>query len=207
MKSDGFTLLELLVAITIFSLIIGMAMFSLRYSFAVVRQIDAPFAEETQRMSKMRDSISSMFNYVTPSRDMFNKKKDYATYFSGEPGNMTYISNSPPSGRAPAVCRISLINGDVVLEEAPLYGDKTNYLSPSLDNTDKKNHVIASGINSLRFEYLNNGKKESSLKATLPSMVRIIISTDSGEREYFNRVLTNYDDKARMMRGADGPPI
>lgn len=204
--SDGFTLIELLVAITIFSLVVGMAMFSLRYSFTVVRHLDAPFAEKTQNLSKMRDCITSMFNYVTPSLDMFNNKKGYSTFFTGEPERMTFISNTPPSGRDLAICRLSLVNGDVVLEEASPYSDKANYLAPSLENVDKSSTVVASGISSLRIEYFRNGKKESSLKAALPSQVRIVITAESKEEEeYYYRIPTNFDNKSLLMRGLNEP--
>lgn len=188
-------------AITIFSLVVGMAMFALRYSFTVVRQIDAPFAEETQKLSKMRDCISSMFNYVAPSRDMFNNKKDYATFFSGEAESMTFISSSPPSGRSLAVCRLYLDKGAVILEEAPLYADDVNYLAPSLDHEAKKSTTIVSEATSLRLEFIRNGKKESSIKAALPSQVRIIIASDGKEAEYYCRILTNYEEKAGLTRG------
>jgi prepilin-type N-terminal cleavage/methylation domain-containing protein len=201
--SDGFTLVELLVAITIFSLVVGMAMFSLRYSFNVARQIDAPFAEETQRISRMRDCISSMFNYVTPSRDMFNNKKDFSTYFTGERDSMSFISNAPPSGRALAICRLSLVSGGLVLEEAPLYSDSSNYLLPLLE-IEKKSTVISTGVTSLRLEYLSSGKKETSLKAMLPSQVRIVIVRDGKESEYFCWIPTNYDDKTVIVRGLNG---
>jgi prepilin-type N-terminal cleavage/methylation domain-containing protein len=204
--SSGFTLVELLVAITIFSLVVGMAMFSLRHSFIVVRQLDASFAEGTQRLSKMRDCVSAMFNYVTPSRDMFNNKKEYTTFFTGESESMTFISYTPPSGRGMAICRISLVKEDVLLEEAPLYDENTNYFEPSLLNVDKKVTVIAVGVSSLRLEYLRDGKKESSLKGKLPSQVRIVmIAADGKESEYYCRIATNFDEKALFMRGLSEP--
>lgn len=202
---DGFTLLELLVAITIFSLVVGMAMFSLRYSFAVVRQLDVPFAEETQRLSKLRDCITSMFNYVTPSRDMFNNRKDFASFFSGSSESMTFISRTPPSGRGLAVCRIALIEGSVLLEEAPLYSETSNYLLPSLENGDKKTTVIATDVSAFRLEYLSNGKNEQSLKASLPYQVRIVIVADGKESEHFYRIPTNFDEKALLMRSFNEP--
>jgi len=204
-SSDGFTLIELLVAITIFSLVVGMAMFSLRYSFTVVRQIDAPFAEETQRVSRVRDCISAMFNYVTPSPDMFNNRKSFTTFFTGEPDSMTFISSTPPSGRELAICRLSLVKGDVLLEETPLYADSSNYLSPALENAEKKSTVFATGITVLRLEYLHKGKKESTLKAALPSQVRLVIAADGKESEYYFRIRTNFDEKALMIRGINDP--
>lgn len=203
--SNGFTLIELLVAIVIFSLVVGMAMFSLRHFFSVVQHLDASYADETQRLSRLRDCVSSMFNYVTPSRDMFDNKKDFATFFIGESGSMTFISSNPPSGRKLAVCRLSLVKGDVVLEEAPLYSDNGNYLSPSLDNGDRESTVIVSGVSTLRLEYLRNGKKESSLKAALPSRVRIVVAAAGREAEYYCRIPTNFDEKSRYIKGLNDP--
>jgi hypothetical protein len=177
----------------------------LRYFFTVVRQLDAPYAEETQRLSRMRDCVSSMFNYVTPSRDMFNNRKDFTTFFTGEPDSMTFISSTPPSGRALAICRLSLVNENILLEEAPLYSDNGNYLSPSLDNGDKKSTVVVTGVTSLRVEYIRNGKKEVSLKASLPSQVRIVITADDKEAEYFCRIPTNFDEKALSTRLLNEP--
>lgn len=204
-SSDGFTLIELLVAIAIFSLVVGMAMFSLRHFFSVVQHLDAPYAEETQRLSRLRDCVSSMFNYVTPSRDMFDNKKDFATFFIGESGSMTFVSSNPPSGRKLAVCRLSLVKGEVVLEEAPLYTDNGNYLSPSLDNGDKESTVIVSGASTLRLEYLRNGKKETSLKAALPAQVRLVVAVDGRESEYYYRIMSNFDEKALFIRGLHEP--
>lgn len=202
--SDGFTLIELLVAITIFSLVVGMAMFALRHSFTIARQIDAPFAEETQRYSRMRDCISSMFNYVTSSRDIFNNKKDFATFFTGEAESMTFISCAPPSGRGMAICKMLLIKDDVFLIEAPLYSENTNYMLPTLENDEKKNTLIASGVTSLRFEYLYKGKNELTLKGALPSRVRMaIVDADGKESEFFFRVMTNYDDKTLSTKGSN----
>lgn len=202
-NSDGFTLIELLVAITIFSLVVGMAMFALRYSFTVVRGLDAPFAEGTQRMSRMRDCISSMFNYVTPSRDSFNNKKGFASFFSGEAESMTFISATPPSGRKLAICRLSLVNGEVLLEEAPLYAAGANYLLPSLELSEKKTTMIVTGVKSLRLEYLSKGKKESVLKDALPSQVRIVMEADGIESEYYYTIPTNFDEKATLIQGSN----
>jgi hypothetical protein len=182
-----------------------MAMFSLRYSFAVVRQLDAPFAEQTQRLARMRDCVSSMFNYVTASRDMFNNRKDFATFFTGEPGSMTFISSAPTTGRGMAICRLTLVGGDLVLEESPLYSDSANYLLPSLEAGEKKSTIIISGITALRLEYLSKGKIESSLKAALPAQVRIVLTADGVESEYYCRIPTNFEDKALIIRGIHEP--
>jgi hypothetical protein len=70
---------------------------------------------------------------------------------------------------------------------------------------EKKRSVIATGITSLRLEYLRNGKKESSLKDALPSQVRLIIAVDGKDSEYYFRIATNFEQKPLIIRGINEP--
>lgn len=203
--SKGFTLIELLVAITIFSLVVGMAMFTMRHYFTVVQHLDAPFAEETQKLSQLRDCIAGTYNYVTPSRDMFNNRKDYSIFFKGEIDSVTFISTSPPSGRTISICKLYLDKEAVLLEEAPLYANDSNYLEPTLEGREKKVNLIAKDVSTLRLEYLYNGKKGSTLKAALPTLLKISITSDAIEKDYYVHIPTNYDEKPLLMRGLNDP--
>lgn len=204
-NSKGFTLIELLVAITIFSLVVGMAMFTMRHYFTVVQHLDAPFAEDTQKLSQLRDCIAGTYNYVTPSRDMFNNRKDYSIFFKGEIDSVTFISTSPPSGRIISICKLYRDKESVILEEAPLYADDSNYLEPTLEGREKKMSLIAKDVSVLRLEYLYNGKKGSTLKSAVPTLVKISITSDSIEKDYYVHIPSNYDEKALLMRGLNDP--
>jgi prepilin-type N-terminal cleavage/methylation domain-containing protein len=203
--SDGFTLVELLVAITIFSLVVGMAMYSLRFAFGVFRHLDAPFAEETQRISRLRDCVASTFMYVGERSGIFNQDKVFFTYFYGEPDRMTFISTKPLAVSGVAICRLSLRNGAIILEEAPLYADDNNYLEPTLKTKESKETSLFPNVKGLTLEYYQGGKKTSTLKEDFPTLVRIAVSTDAGEQEYFCRIQTDFANKKMLVTGLHEP--
>ena len=200
--SSGFTLLELLVSITIFSLVIGMAMYSLRFSFGVFRHLDAPFAEDTQRISRLTDCIDSTFVYVGErSGDMFNHSLGFYTYFTGEADNMTFVSTKPVAGTGLSICRLSLHDGSVFLDEAPIYAEDNDYLNPSLDTKEKRSTAIFPHATGLKLDYYQGETKLSVLKEDLPTLVHMVVTTDEGEREYFCRLQSDFVDKKTKQQG------
>ena len=192
-------------SITIFSLVIGMAMFSLRYSFGVFRHLDAPFAEETRLCTGLRDCVASTFVYVGERADMFNRNKEYYLFFSGETDRMTFISTKPMAMTGTALCRLSLRDGAVVLEEAPLYADDSNYLVPSFETKEHHETVIFSHAKGLSLEYFQGEKRLSSLKEELPSLVGVTVTTDAGKKELLCRVQADYKDKKLVAKGLNEP--
>jgi prepilin-type N-terminal cleavage/methylation domain-containing protein len=207
MKSKGFTLVELLVAITIFSLVVGLAMFSLRFSFGVLRHLNAPFAEDTQQISRLRDCIASAAIHVGERTNMFDRKKEFYTFFYGEAGRMTFISSRPVALGETALCRLSLLDGDLVLEEAPLYGVDTNYLVPQLAGKGVRKTVLFSQVRGFNLEYYQGDKKVSALQEEMPSLVRLLITTDGGAQEYFCKVQADFAEKKYLFKAANEPPI
>ncbi len=199
-SSDGFTLLELLVAITIFSLVIGMAMFSLRYSFGMLRHLDAPFAEDTQRLCRLRDCIASTFFYVTEQSDLFNSSKSYRTLFIGDPDSMTFVSVKPPSATGPALCRLFKRDDTLLLEESPLYGEGSNYRTPLFTEKGRSETVIMTQVIDLKLEYFQQETMLTSLRDDIPGMVRLSVTTDTGTRELFIRIPADFNDKKRLFQ-------
>jgi prepilin-type N-terminal cleavage/methylation domain-containing protein len=204
-RNRGFTLLELLVAITIFSLVVGMAMFSLRYSFGIFRHLDAPFAEATQRSSRLRDCLSSTFNYICVTTDQFNMKKSFSTYFYGERDRVSFVSTRPLAVKGLALCRITLRDRDVVLEEAPIYTPGNDYLKPTLESPQKQETVLYANVTGLNFEYFQGDRKVTSLKEEIPSLVRMELTDDNGPREFFYRITTDFVEKKQLIRGLHEP--
>jgi hypothetical protein len=196
---------ELLVAITIFSLVIGMVMFSLRFSFGVFRSLKAPFVEETQRISRLYDCVASTFIYVCQRSDLFDRNNEFFTYFYGESDRMTFISTKPIYMSGAALCRLSLRDGAVILEESPLYADDSNYLEPTFNTKEKHETVIFPNVKSLSLEYFQGTKKLSVLKEDVPTLMRIAVVTEEGEREYFCRIQADFADKKLVVKRSNAP--
>jgi len=204
-SNDGFTLLELLVAITIFSLVIGMAMFSLRYTFGVFRHLDAPFAEETRRITGLRDCIASTFVYIGERSDMFNRNKEFYTFFYGEPDRLTFITSKPLILTGMAICRLSLRDGAVVLEESPVYANDSNYLNPSILPGERRETIIFHDVKSFSLEYFQGGVKLDAIKEDLPSLIKVVLQTEEKREEFCCRISTDFNNKKQLVRGMNEP--
>jgi prepilin-type N-terminal cleavage/methylation domain-containing protein len=204
-SSDGFTLLELLVALTIFSLVIGMAMFSLRFSFGVFRHLDAPYVEETRNVTRLRDCIASAFVYVGERSDLFNRNKEFYTCFSGEGDQITFVSTKPLSLPGPALCRLHLKDKALVLDEAPLYASDGQYLNPSLDSRERRETVLLGDVSEVSFAYFQGDKQLSSLKEELPTMVKVSVKADDKQREIYCRLQSDYNDKKSVFSSMQQP--
>ncbi|GAM08227.1 hypothetical protein OR1_00498 [Geobacter sp. OR-1] len=204
-KPNGFTLVELLVAITIFSLVVGMAMFSLRFSFGIFRHLNAPFAEETRLNSTLRDCIASTNVYLAERHDMFNRDKKFYIYYYGEPEQLTFVSSKPISGSDYALCRIALRNGAVVIDEIPLYADDSDYLSPSMATGKKSTTVIFPEAKGMRLEYVAESKPQATMKETLPSLVKMSVTRERGTQEFYYRIPADFSDKHQIVRGLNEP--
>ena len=59
--SRAFTLIEVLIALVIFSIIMWMAAFSFRFSLKIVKYLTTPSLEELENISKLKDSLNSLF--------------------------------------------------------------------------------------------------------------------------------------------------
>jgi hypothetical protein len=190
------------VAITIFSLVVGMAMFSMRYAFGVFRHLDAPFVEETRRVTGLRDCIASTFVYVGERTDMFNRNKEFYTFFNGEIDRMTFVSTKPVALAGPALCRLSVRDKALVLEEVPLYAPDQNYLDPTMESKDRRETVLFSEVGAVKFDYYQGDKVSQSIKEDLPTLVKISLKIDDKEREIFCRLQTDFQDKQIMVKTA-----
>lgn len=182
-------------AITIFSLVVGMAMYSMRYAFGVFRHLDAPFVEETQRVTRLRDCIASCFVYVGERSDMFNRNREFFTYFYGEPGEVSFVSTKPLAGPGPALCKLHVREKALVLEEVPLYAGDGNYLNPTLESKERRETVLAAGVSEVRFLYFQGEKELQTIKEDLPTLVKITLKADDKQQEILCRLQSNYDDK------------
>ena len=73
----GFTLVELLVSLTIFSLLMTTAAYALRMATTLLHQTDQRFAQETRNLSRLRDSIGSSYFFVGERRAIALSGREY----------------------------------------------------------------------------------------------------------------------------------
>ena len=90
---------------------------------------------------------------------MFNRNKEFYTYFYGAPDQMTFVTTKPLTITGVALCRLSLRDESVIFEEAPLYANDSNYTNPSLETKERHETVLFSNVKGMNLEYFQGGKK------------------------------------------------
>ncbi len=74
----GFTLIEMLVSIIIFSFIIALAAYSFRFYADITKKIIMPYPQQAVNFSNLGDAVRSMFYFVSEDSDV---SKTYTRIF------------------------------------------------------------------------------------------------------------------------------
>ncbi len=184
--ADGFTLVELLVAMTLMTLVMLSLMTALR-SFG---QIESRIDLQAQRDGDFRSSMSFMRQILQAMAPREVKTQAGAAKqiaFVGKAEEVNWIGDMPARHGAGGLSRFRLFVGSeggvgaLMLEQAPL----TNLDSP-LDSGPVDAHVLAAGVSSITLRYRESDKvdaqwlEEWPLTNKLPAFISVQINTVAG---------------------------
>lgn len=197
----GFTLLEMLVALFIFSLLLGTAAYTLRMAGPLLQKTEQRYAKETRLLSRLRDSIASTYYYVGERRAMSLNNKEYYYHFFGGGREIDYISSRPINCKGLALTRLHYQGRYLLLEETPVYNLRSDFKEPVMPVDSPDPLVLMNDLESFRIEYLNNGQWSASMEETLPDGVRILYKKANvpEARELYVRIKSDYSDKKDFM--------
>ena len=151
----GFTLVELLIAMAIATLVIGLATFSFNLFSRDWQKRASGFEESAARLQRF-DLLSNAVESAVPWT-IRNKAGRYGYYFLGRPEGLTLVTaDSIFGGGAPAVIRIFRENepggtARLVYEEASLAG--LTLVDADQTLPFKHRMIVLSGVKNLEFRY------------------------------------------------------
>lgn len=178
----AFTLVELLVAVVLLTLLIGTALFSYRQVLLNITKAKKSTFNEVLKVHQIRTSIESMQYYVVDSYNHFNqpmKKLHY--FFNGDAHTFQYISLNPTLSTIPSLSLFECTANSLLYREEPLYG-RVNLNQPEFLE-DSPSVVYWKDIQSCKFEYLFKSKVVTHLENTLPLAIKIDF-VDDREQEH-----------------------
>jgi len=123
MNKKGFTLIELLISIAIFAILISVVAYSFRFTLNIAKYINYQYAQDLQKISKLRDSLDSIFYYIGQNDRAVEVEDKFFIYFYGDNREFKYITVKPvlyPKDTL-VVGKIYKKNDNVYLEEYPVY--------------------------------------------------------------------------------------
>lgn len=193
-REKGFTLTELLIALFIFSMLIGLAAYSFRFYISTINKVVLPYPKRAFIFSKLSDAIKSAFYYVAKKQNMMGKDR-FFIFFEGTPDEMTFITAKPLMGYTLALCRLSTRGENMIWEESPVYAKDKDYKVPEISG-DKKKLVLASGVTDFRLEYYRNGEKlPSEIRHEMPTLVAVHFRRRNRDLTYYYKIESDFSKK------------
>ena len=189
----AFTLVELLVAVVLLTLLIGTALFSYRQVLLNIKKAQSSTFKEVLKVHQIQTSIESMQHYVVDEYNQFNQPmKKLHSFFIGDEKSFQYITLNPTLSQIPSLSSFECKENMLMYKEEPLYKRIDVNRPTFLEDTP---YVIYwKGIESCKFEYISHKKTVKHLKDSLPTAVKIAFKA-SNEKEhiYFTTIKSDYN--------------
>ncbi|MEA2048287.1 MAG: prepilin-type N-terminal cleavage/methylation domain-containing protein [Campylobacterota bacterium] len=197
----AFTLVELLVAVLLLTLLIGTALFSYRQVLLNITKAQTSTFNEVLKVHQIRTSIESMQHYVVDEYNQFNQPmKKLHTFFLGNPHYFKYISLNPTLSTIPSLSAFECKNNTLVYREEPLYKRIDVNRPKFLEDTPFI--VYWEDIQSCQFEYILYEKVLSDLKNKIPTAIKIdFIDRNEKKHTFFTHIQSDYNITSAEMYG------
>ncbi len=188
----AFSLVEMLVAIVLISLLIGIAMFSFRLQLITVKKTKEVGINEVLHFNQLRASLSSVKFYVVDDYDMLGfAMKKLHFYFDGTPDEIDYITTNPLFSDDIAVVKLICKEEKLVYKEEPLYGN-IDFLRPQVLEQSRET-VLFKNLSLCNFGYIYNRQKRREIHNNPPSSVIISLETKKQKKNFYVNVKSDYN--------------
>ena len=189
----AFTLVELLIAVVLLTLLIGTALFSYRQVLLNITKAEKSTFNEVLKIHQIRTSIESMQHYVVDDYNQFNQPmKKLHMFFAGNEHYFQYVSLNPTLFNIPTLSAFECIDNKLLYKEEMLY-NRIDVNRPEFLE-DSKHVVYWDDIEDCKFEYFFHQEAVSKIENRLPTAINISF-TDDNIKEYtiFTTVKSDYN--------------
>jgi prepilin-type N-terminal cleavage/methylation domain-containing protein len=183
---NAFTLVEMLVAIVLISLLIGVAVFSFRLQLINVHKSRSEGIRRAIVSAQIHRVLESMKHYAVQDYDRLNQPipRTWHEFFQGSSTRMLFVTTHPILSHADALVELSCHEGSLLYREQTLFGTM-DFLRPALTDASHRISLIK-GLQSCRFEYFDHqGLGHENYENQVPEAVHILLERKRRPREYF----------------------
>jgi len=202
-QRHAFTLIEMLVAVILLTLLLGVALFSFRQLLITFNHIKKSGLHDTFIYHELRSSIESMQHYVVEEYDRLNQPtKNLHFFFQGTEDSMLYITSNPNYSTSPALAQLLCIDDTLVYKEEKLYGP-IDFRQPHFSSQAHR-VVLYDALEACKFAYYAQNTPTTlqvQQHDTIPKFVNITLRKKEQNLDLFiaiksdnnNSVNLNYD--------------
>ena len=152
----GFTLVEMLVAIVLISLLIGVAVFSFRLQLMSVQKTKTEGLNAVLKYNQVKSALESIKYYVVQEFDALGRPmRQFDEFFSGDENHALFITNNPIFSDKVSLVELSCVDNTLLYKEEPLYSRYMNYLRPAFNEEHTRLLKIYKELQRCEFYYIN----------------------------------------------------
>ncbi len=199
----AFTLVEMLVAIVLITLLIGVAIFSFRMQLLTIHKTKTEAINGVLKYNQIKSVLESIKYYVVQEYDMLHhpiRKLNY--FFQGSEKQARFITNNPIYSDTVSLVQFTCKNNKLIYKEEPLYG-YMNYLQPSF--SPKKFHQlnIYNNLEKCEFYYVNDkGALVRQLSNKIPKEIYLKINKNKKDISVYSKVQEDDNQTAARIYNA-----
>lgn len=173
-SKKAFTLVEVLVAIILFSLLMSISLFSFKFFINKLDNVETSNPEKVISYEYLNNSISGLYFYP--------KEKSY--FFQKDNNSITYVTNNSIYYSEIVIAKIEFKDDKLYYFESKLYDKKQNFLDPKiLENSF--NYLILDNIKDFNI-------KLDNIKDSIPSLITFTFTKNNNLNTWIFKVDSNF---------------
>jgi len=184
MNKSAFSLIEVLVAMVIVSLITTTGMFSFKLAINQIDRQSSLSFDEAMRFSQIKNLFNAAYFYVEEKKDRFNNEHFYYEYlFNKDEKEITFVSNAPLYGKNLSLINLKIVNDKLIYKEEKIYSRKQDYKNPIfLDGAIE--HILLNDIVNAKFSYEEPIDLPKDLTSNIPKIIKLEFLKDNKKLMY-----------------------
>lgn len=185
----AFTLVEMLVAVVLLTLLIGVALFSFRLQLITIHKTKLESINKAINYTQLRSVIASMKYYAVEEYDIVQRviPHTWHYFFDADAKSMQFISTNPLFSNTDALVALTCKEHKLIYTEESLY-DNINFLRPALLENSKQS-LLMKDLDKCSFSYITRkGKQVEILQDDLPHAVKINVEQYGKNYTFYTKV-------------------
>lgn len=158
----AFTIIEVLVAVVIVSMLIVMGLYSFRFAVVEAKKNRSLIPQQAIDFHLLKSMINSTFFYVLEDEGRTPEESKMFYFFKGSAERVTFVTASPLFGKSLSIVTLFMQDGGLVYRESPMYDQAQDFKNPRI-LSNAPSYTILQDIEALHFSYTAKDKQSSSL--------------------------------------------
>lgn len=194
MTRKAFSLVEVLIAMVIVTLITATGMFAYKMAIGEVNKKESVRYESAMHFAQIKNLFNATYFYILEKRDSFFPDKfEYFYLFDKSESRIKFVSNAPIYSKRLSLIDLKIEDEKLIYREKPIYDPNEDYKNPKFDK-DTKEYVLLENIKEAKFSFEKpfDFPKDKDFSSTIPKLVILEFERDNQIYKYIFDIKYNF---------------